>query len=166
MESSHYSGEGPEIVHAQRRELVYDVRQLLWGDMPVRFEFDYGHKILLVLFEGDMRDAEAFTIKAKVVSYMERLRPLAGIADLSGVKTFDVSGQTMRTVARQPPHPEEIPRFIVAPQDHVFGMARMYELTETKTEGKMHVVRSREQALETMGVKDAKFEPVELPEVI
>ena len=137
------------------------MRQLLWGVMPFRFEFDYEHKILLVLFEGDMRDAEAFTIKAAVVSYMEQLRPAAGIADLSAVKTFDVSAQTMRTVARQPPYSEAIPRFIVAPQDHLFGMARMYELSETKSEGKLQVLRSREQALAVLGIKEAKFVPVD-----
>jgi len=136
----------------------------LWGVMPFRFEFDPEHRILLVIFEGEMRDSEALTIKAAVTSCLERLRPAAGIADLSAVKTFGVSGQTMRTVARQPPYPEEIPRFIVAPQDHLFGMARMYELSETKTERKLHVVRSREQALAALGVKDPKFEPVDAPE--
>ena len=140
------------------------MRQLLWGVMPFRFEFDPEHRILLVLFEGDMRDSEALTIKAAVTSCMEQLRPAAAIADLSGVKTFAVSAQTMRTVGRRPPYPEEIPRFIVAPQDHLFGMARMYELSEKKTEGKLVVVRSREQALAALGVKDPKFEPVDRPE--
>ena len=135
----------------------------LWGVMPFRCEFEREHRILLVLFEGDIRDAEALTIKGVIASYLERLHPAAGIADLSAVKAFEVSTHALRATARQPPYPEDIRRFIVAPQDHLFGMARMYELSEASSRANLQVVRSRAQALAALGVQNPKFEPVSPP---
>jgi len=88
-------------------------------------------------------DAEIMTVNQVFAAQVTRLRPSAGISDLSRVTKFDVSGDAMRTAARQPsPYPDSIPRFIVAPQEYVFGMARMYELVGYRTRSKLKVVRS------------------------
>lgn len=131
--------------------------------MSFRFEFEREHGILLMLFEGDIRDSEVLTMKGVIASYMEQLHPVAGIVDLSAVKKFQVSGEAIRTAARQARYSATFTRFIVAPQDHLFGMARMYELSEGSVGGVLQVVRAREQALAALGVPDARFEPVSLP---
>ena len=128
--------------------------------MPFRFEFDREHRILLVLLEGEIRDSEVMTIKSVAASYLDRLRPAAAIADLSAMNIFHISGQTVRTAARQPSYVGAIPSYIVAPEDHLFGMARMYELAGAAN---LHVVRSREEALAALGVRNPKFEAVNLP---
>jgi hypothetical protein len=74
---------------------------------------------------------------------------------------FNVTSQTLRSVALQgSPYPTGIPRYLIAPTDYLFGMARMYELVGNHSEGKLQVVRTLEEALADLGVSDARFELV------
>jgi hypothetical protein len=97
----------------------------------------------------------------RIRKYAERLKPVAGISDFTAVTKFNVTSDQIRRAAMQPsPYPEETPRFMVAPTDHLFGMARMYELVADRPEAMLKVVRTREAALAALGVKNAKFERV------
>lgn len=130
--------------------------------MPGHFEFDSQHKILLLVAEGHIEDPEIMAAKDSIAAQVKRLKPSAGITDLSAVTDFDVSSEAMRAAARQPsPYPEAIPTFIVAPLDHLFGLARMYELFGSLNRTNLKVVRSRQEALAALGAPDAKFEPVD-----
>lgn len=125
--------------------------------MAHRFEFDYRNRILLVLLEGDVDGAELVGMNDDIRTHVESFHPLAGISDFTDIKNFDVPSHSLRTAALEPsPYPEETPRYIVAPTDYLFGMARMYELVSNRP--KLHVVRTRAEALAEIGVKDAKFE--------
>jgi len=129
--------------------------------MPGHFEFDSQHKILLLVAEGDIEDPEILAAKDTIAAQVSRLQPTVGITDLSAVTKFDVSSEAMRAAARQPsPYPEAIRSFIVAPKDHVFGLARMYELVGSRTRGNLTVVRSRQEALAAIGIPNPKFERV------
>jgi hypothetical protein len=129
--------------------------------MPGHLEFDVEHKILLMVAEGEIRDTEILAAKSYIAEVVNRLRPSAGITDLSRVTRFDVSSETMRRAARQPsPYPPEIPTFIVAPQEHLFGIARMYELLGASKRSNLRVVHSLEQALADLRVGPAKFETI------
>jgi hypothetical protein len=89
------------------------------------------------------------------------MQPAAGISDLTGVTNFNVPGEIMRSAALQPsPFPPETPRFIVAPTDFLYGMSRMYELVADRAQGKLQVVRSREEALSALGILNPKFESI------
>lgn len=91
-----------------------------------------------------------------------RMQPVAGISDLTGVTNFNVPGEIMRSAALKPaPFPSETPRFIVAPTDVLYGMSRMYELVADRPDGKLQVVRSRQEALSALGVPNAKFDPID-----
>ena len=127
--------------------------------MLVRYEFDSQHKILLLVVEGDVGDEEIVAANEQIARYVSLLRPRAGISDLSGITAFNVSVNAMRTAAAQPvPYPEETAWFIVAAKDHVFGMARMYEMVGSRDN--LKVVRSRQEALAALGVEKPAFEPV------
>lgn len=92
-------------------------------------------------------------------SYVNRLHPRAGISDLSEVTAFNVSIKAMRIAATQrAPYPEGTEWFIVAAKDHVFGMARMYEMAGAREQ--LKVLRSREEALAALGIEKATFEVV------
>jgi hypothetical protein len=122
-----------------------------------RFEFDFRNRILLVVLEGDVDGAEMVSINGDIRRHVESFHPLAGISDFTDIRKFDVPSHSMRTAALEPsPYPEETPRYIVAPSDYLFGMGRMYELVSNRP--KLRVVRTRAEALEEIGVKDAKFE--------
>lgn len=127
--------------------------------MSYHFEFDSEHRILLLAYEGDVEGGDVEKANRDMAEHVARLKLSLGIADLSAVKTLDVSAETLRTAAKQPsPYPEETPRFIVAPTDYLFGMARMYQIMASRPHEKLRVVRSREEALAALGVRDAKFE--------
>jgi len=130
--------------------------------MPYHFEFDSENKILLLAYEGDVEGEDIGKANREQAQHVARLKPSAGIADLSAVKTFDVSSQALRTAALQPsPYPDETPRFIVAPSDYLFGMARMYQILANRPGEKLRVVRKRKEALAAVGARDPKFERLE-----
>jgi hypothetical protein len=111
--------------------------------------------------KGDVQGEEIAVVSAEIRAQVSRLRPAAGISDFSAVENFNVSAQAMRTAAVQPsPYPSEIPRYIVAPTDFLFGMARMYEQVADRPDSKLQVVRRMEDALAGLGAADAKFEAV------
>ena len=130
--------------------------------MPYHFEFDSEHKILLLAYEGDVQSRDIVNANHDMAQHVARRKPSCGIADLSAVKTLDVPADTLRAAARQPsPYAEETPRFIVAPTDYLFGMARMYEIMANRAHEKLRVVRSRKEALAALGVRESKFERLE-----
>lgn len=127
--------------------------------MPHHFEFDHRHGILLTVMEGDIDGAEVQIIDQEMRKRIARTKPSIGISDLTGVTNFNVPGHIMRAAALQPPpFPAETPRFIVASNDVVFGMSRMYELFADRPAGILTVVRSREKAFSLLGIADSKFE--------
>jgi hypothetical protein len=131
------------------------------GSMAHHFEFDFDHKILRLVLEGNVEVEPFLRLNSEIRVQTERLRPLAGITDGAGIVNFNVPSQTLRTVAMQgSPYPATTPRYIVAPSDYLFGMARMYELIGNHSEGKLQVVRKMEEALADLGVTSAKFERV------
>jgi hypothetical protein len=129
--------------------------------MPHHFEFDIEHKILRLVLKGDLEGEEFLRLNAEIHAQAERWQPVAGISDGIAIANLNVSSQTLRSVALQgSPYPTGIPRYIIAPTDYLFGMARMYELMGNHSEGKLQVVRSLEEALAHLGVSNANFERV------
>ncbi|MBZ5696367.1 MAG: hypothetical protein LAN36_13510 [Acidobacteriia bacterium] len=132
--------------------------------MPYHFEFDSANRIVRCRFEGRITDEilrEYYQIAGK---YFESTDARAGVLDLSAVTAFEVSSQTIRELAKLPPampHPER-PRFVIAPSNQVFGMARMFELQGQDTRPNLHVVRTAEEAWVILGVRPPKFKPIEI----
>lgn len=130
--------------------------------MPYHFEFDRKHRILLIVVSGEYTDEEQLSINADIRTYAAVLKPAAGIGDMSTVTTCSVTPASVQIAARESsPYEAGVKRFLVAPGDHVFGMSRMYQMTaKEKSRAAMRVVRTREEALEELGVSGAAFEPV------
>ena len=129
--------------------------------MPYHFEFDAEHKVMLVVLEGEVNEQEIAGMDDDIRAQAVGLKPLAAITDFSLITAFNVGSGSMREAANKPsPYPAEMPRFIVAPRDHLFGMARMYETFAERPDGKLRVVRSREEALAVLGAQNPRFEKV------
>jgi hypothetical protein len=127
--------------------------------MPYHFEFDPAHRILLVVLEGDVGDREMLKINDDIKAHVTDLNLSAGTSDFSTVTTFRVACHTMRMAALQPsPYDEQTPRFVVAQRDHLFGLARMYQLIGSRTRAKLQVVRSGEEVFSALGIQNPKFE--------
>ena len=130
--------------------------------MRHRVEFDRDREILLLIVDGDVRDADIDTIGICLRLGVAEFNPSAGITDFSGVTSFEVSADCMSWAARNAsPFRNLTPHFIVAPSDHVFGLSRMFQILRNRPA--LYVVRSREEALEALDIPNPG--PVELWEV-
>ena len=126
--------------------------------MPYHFEFDAEHKLFLTVVSGDFTDAELLSVNEGIRERVEVLHPVAGIGDFTHLTAFNASTANVAVVARgKSPYAGQMPRFLVAPQDHVFGLARMYQLIADPARPGLQVVRSREEAFSILGVVDPKF---------
>ena len=130
--------------------------------MPYYFEFDPENRILRGRFEGQVTDELLKEYYGVAGGYFERTGARAGVTDLSDVTAFEVSPQTIRDLASLPPAilDRELPRFIVAPSQPIFGMARMFELGGQDTRPNLHVVRTMKEVCVILGITDPKFEPI------
>ena len=123
------------------------------------FEYDAAHEVFVVRMYGRITDDIFKASYAATPQYLEGRPIRAALMDLSGVDTYDVSSAAMRDVSRLPPlFPDPTPRWIVAPQVHIFGMARMFQMLSPIGRDMLHVVRSMPEALQAMGAAAAHFE--------
>lgn len=131
--------------------------------MAYFFYLDSNNGIVLARFTGRVTDeqfAEFHRVDAR-----QTLAPLqfrGSIIDFSEVTSFEVSAETVRAVAWEPPiDPDPSrPRVIVAPQAFVFGLCRIFAAQGEDTRPNLHVVRSFEHAYAILRVVELKFEPI------
>ncbi len=127
------------------------------------FEYDPVHELFVVRMHGQVTDDVFKASYAATPRYTAGRRIRAALMDLSGVESYDVSSTAMRDVSRLPPlFPDPTPRWVVAPQDYVFGMARMFQLLSPSGRDMLHVVRTMDEALEALDIESPQFE--RLPE--
>ncbi len=74
------------------------------------------------------------------------------LADRRGVSKFDVTSSTMREHSRFNPWNEESRRALVADQDEVYGMMRMFEMLMDRELGEIRVFRKMSEALDWLGL--------------
>src|SRR5437867_2667212 len=132
--------------------------------MSHQFQFDPASRLLLCQIEGVVTDASLREYYRDVGRYVRKIQPSAGIVDFTGVTSFRVSTATIRELADSPPPVQDpkVPRFIVAPTDHIFAMARMFELQGDKTRPLLQVVRTLAEAYALLDIRDPQLEPVGL----
>ena len=132
--------------------------------MPCSFDFDPIHKILRIQMEGTLSKTAITEYYRLLRLHDEAIKPRAGILDLSGITSVDLTSRSISELAVLPPafSDESRPRFVVAPSDHVYGMSRMFQSLGEKTRPNLHVVRSLEDAYSALGISDPHFEPLTL----
>ncbi len=128
--------------------------------MAYQFGFDPTHRILwgrLVEEVGDDELADYYWAAARL---SESVLPHAALTDLSSA-TVSASPQTVQKLAKLPPAMRDPsrPRFIVAPSDHAFGLARMFQIAGEATRPNLHVMPSLEEVWESLGVRQLQFQP-------
>jgi len=128
--------------------------------MKTHFGFDRQQQIVLAILEGDFGDEDLRQFFACMEVHARSLRPSAVIIDFSTARV-QLSGDGIWSAARMPsPYAEPIPRFLIAPDLHVFGLARMYQMMRGDPPDSLHVVRTADEALEMLGVPHPLFEPI------
>lgn len=128
--------------------------------MTYRFEFDPANGILRVCYAGDIGDELLRKCYKDTPQAVGRTNPRAIIIDLSEVTSFDVSPQIIYELAEYKPTVKDpaIPRIIVAPTPHMFGMARMFQIIGGHSRPMLQVVNSLKVAYAELDITKPQFE--------
>jgi hypothetical protein len=129
--------------------------------MAFVIEFDARHNILRASMEGRVTGAILLDCYTTMAKYAASHPGCRGIADVSGVTKFDVSSTAVKQLSKAPPAiPAPDMRVFVAPQAHVYGMARMFQMLGEDTRPNLHIVRTLDEAYHLLQVKSPEFSPV------
>lgn len=132
--------------------------------MAFVYDFDPIHQILRSTFSGKVTDEDLLNHQRVGLLLVTSLDPRFAIIDLSAADPFEATPDGMRALAKLPPAMPKAdrPRVVIAPSDHTFGMARIFEIEGGATRPNLHLVRSVEEAWAILGVpmEGAKFGPI------
>jgi hypothetical protein len=128
--------------------------------MAHRLEFDFQHRILLIIHEGTVHGQEIEKLGDQLKPQLSVLNPSAAISDFSGATAVHITSYMVQHLAMKDAASclRILRRFIVAPREYQFGLARMYELCAHPPFVDLCIVRSKEEALTIIGVQNPKFE--------
>jgi hypothetical protein len=128
--------------------------------MPFALLFDKKHKVLLVRF------GRALTRQA-LEAMVQAAREFAavhgncdGIVDFRAVEKLDIDVAYLRAYGASPRVMAGAKRVLVAPDDEMFGVAGLYGLHQSNSQGEEPmVVRDLQAACDLLGLKDPDFHP-------
>ena len=125
------------------------------------FEFDAVNNVLRCSWTGQITDDilwEGYSATGKVITTQPTCRC---INDFSGVTEFDVSNETIRRLSDTPAvlRPESV-HVVVAPQDYLYGLSRMFSILGQQTRPNLHVVHTMKEAMSLLGVTSLQFSRV------
>lgn len=131
--------------------------------MAVHFELDRERGIFRTVASGRVDDDQLRELYRTVGERFARSGARAAILDLTAVTDFAVSGELIRELSRGEPalRERDTPRFIVAPQPHVYGAMRVFQSIGEPTRPRLLVTHSAAEAYAALGVTDPKFEKLE-----
>jgi hypothetical protein len=128
------------------------------------FDFDPTNRVLRSTFTARVSDEDFVNHQRVGLLLVTSLDPRFAMIDLSAADPFDVTTGGMRALAKLPPAMPKVerPRVIVAPTDHTFAMARVFEAEGWATRPNLHVVRSVREAWAIFGIEmeSANFGPI------
>ena len=124
--------------------------------MPIHYQIDSSLGVVFTTFQGVVTKEDAWTL-------VERLRTdpafqpnFSQLVDTSGATQYDLSAKDIMTVCTRSAFGEKSRRAMVADDDHVFGMHRMYQtLRETNEKpGQIKVFRDMAEARRWLGLDE------------
>ena len=127
--------------------------------MPIRYDIDHQNRLVLTVASGVLTDSELLEHKRKLSRDQEFEAGMAELSDVRGVDQLDVTPEGVRTFVAQ--DAKDAARFrdyklaIVASEDLVFGMARMYQTLTANNNSNVAVLRSIAQARAWLGLQGA-----------
>jgi hypothetical protein len=133
---------------------------LLEFSVGVFLSLDPLHQVLSIQFEGTVTDEVLLSRYRQVREWMACNGQFSSISDFSHVTCFEVTSQGVEQLASNPPLvPDNFLRIVVAPQDEIFGMARMFGMLGSSTRNKVYVVRTMAEARRLLGMGPLHFGP-------
>lgn len=127
--------------------------------MPIILEIDRANKVIFSTFTGEINEAEVLASVESMPTEPGFDPAFSHILDLSQVTGVRVSTAFIREFAERPPiFNRGAKQVIVAPQTHIFGLARMAQILRERQLPNIEVVRSLRSACEILKIQRAPNE--------
>jgi hypothetical protein len=131
--------------------------------MPFEMLFDRDHKVLLVRFGRALTRQALEAMVQAAREFMAVHGNCDGIVDFSAVEKIDIDVAYLRAYGGSPRVMAGAKRILVAPNDEMFGVSRLYGLHQANSQGEEPmVVRDLQEAYDALGLKDPDFQPFEI----
>jgi len=115
--------------------------------MPTRLSIDTKAGMVYSTYYGDMATADLVQHIATIRKHPDFNPDFDELIDASGVRSFDVPSDDVRELAsRDSPFHARAKRVLVAPQDLVFGLGRMFQTFGSEQRPHFIVVRTLDEA--------------------
>jgi hypothetical protein len=114
---------------------------------------DVNQRLVVHIFSGELSDADILELPSIVRSHPDFDPSFSEILDFSGITAGTVSTNGLVSLARRESSfsPTSI-HVVIAPQDHIFGLARMAEVLAGRTRPQVVVVRTMDEARRILGL--------------
>ena len=121
--------------------------------LSLQLTIDAAQRVVIVTFAGEISDADLMGIGSGTKAHPLFDPSFAEIVDFSAVTGGSVSTFAVQTLARRTSIYESGSKHVViAPQPHVFGLTRMFQVLAEKTRPNMVVVHTRDEACKCLGL--------------
>jgi hypothetical protein len=131
--------------------------------MPFEMLFDRDHKVLLVRFGRALTRQALEAMVQAAREFVGVHGNCDGIVDFSAVEKIDIDVAYLRAYGGSPRVMAGAKRILVAPNDEMFGVSRLYGLHQANSQGEEPmVVRDLQEAYDALGLKDPDFQPFEI----
>ena len=120
----------------------------------MQFTIDVDQKLVVSTYYGEVNDADLFDVVSLIGSHPDFDPTFSEIVDFSGVTGVAVSSFAIQKKARTESIFSPTSRHVVvAPQTHIFGLSRMYEVYADETKPNVMVVRTMNEARKFLGLE-------------
>jgi hypothetical protein len=124
--------------------------------------YDRGNGVLLVRFGRVLTRTGHEALVAAAQRFVDKFGDRPAIADFSAVEDVGVDMQFWRELGRRPRVIQGAQRVLVAPQDQVFGLIRMYGILQADSGDEPLIVRTLPEAYALLGVGQPDFRPIDI----
>lgn len=127
--------------------------------MACQFEYSPPRSIALCRLSGPLDDKHLKRYYRAMAECSRHLQPQVGITDFSEVAPVTVTAAVVRELAWSVPAlaDPELPRYLVAPNDHIYGLMRMFQLHSRGTRPQLHIVHKVAEAYLSLGIATPLF---------
>lgn len=124
--------------------------------MCITFRIDTGLGVIFTTCKESVTDPEALHYLRAVAQHPDYNPTFKHLIDCAQIGTFEISADLTRSVSQKKLFSSRSRCAIVAPQDHIYGMARMFELQHA---GSVQVFRDLLSAEKWLGLDAPAYPP-------
>ena len=124
--------------------------------MPFTVQILAEQKLVVTKLFSEVNAGELAEVASAILSHAEFNPAFSELIDCSGITNLDISIQFLQNIASaQSIFNKGSRHIIVAPEDHLYGLARMTQVLAEQTKPNVAVVRTLAEAYEILGMKQA-----------